>query len=89
MAEIQTRLAYISSVKQLDDAKGMDGVLCMRPDVLGYGTLEFTAFKKIFDAGYESGKKIIDEWQNQHVFQEYFGMPPDNESNKMNRRASI
>ena len=88
MAEIQTRLAYISSVKQIEDAKSMPGVLSLQPAVLGYGMLEFTAFSKIFDAGYKSGKDIIEEWQESNVFQDYFGMPLDIEGRK-NRRASV
>lgn len=65
----------------------MDGVLCMRPDVLGYKTMEFTAFKQIFEAGYKSAKEIIDGWQDDKIFQTHFGMPADTDEWKKRRRS--
>ncbi|KAJ3228458.1 Neuropathy target esterase [Clydaea vesicula] len=91
MAEIQSRLAYVSCVKQLETAKSIDGVLYLRPPVNHYGTLEFGKYDKIFQCGYEYGKEIVANWERDSVLEELFGIKTeaDDKKGRQNRRASI
>lgn len=47
MAEIQTRLAYVCCVRQLEVVKGSDYCEYIRPPIDRYGTLEFGKFDEI------------------------------------------
>ena len=47
MAEIQTRLAYVCCVRQLEMAKSSDYCEYLRPPIDSYGTLEFSKFDEI------------------------------------------
>ena len=58
-AEIQSRLTYVASVKQLDDVKNSPDVLYMHPPVVEYGVLQFEKFQQIYEAGYEYGKDFV------------------------------
>ncbi|KAJ2993644.1 hypothetical protein NUW58_g1777 [Xylaria curta] len=49
LAEIQGRLAYVSSVDALERAKTMPGCIYMRPPVDDYGTLDFGKFDEIYE----------------------------------------
>jgi len=59
LAEIQARLAYVSSHEALERAKAMPGCIYMRPPVDGYGTLEFGKFDELYQVGYDYGKKFF------------------------------
>ena len=60
LAEIQARLAYVSSVDNLERAKTTPGCLYMRPPIDQYGTLEFSKFDEIYEVGYAFGKKFLE-----------------------------
>lgn len=47
MAEIQTRLAYVCSVRQLELVKDSDYCEYLRPPIDRYGTLDFGKFDEI------------------------------------------
>ena len=47
MAEIQSRLAYVSCVQQLDQVKNSGYAEYMRPPIDKYRTLQFAAFDDI------------------------------------------
>lgn len=47
MAEIQTRLAYVCCVRQLEMVKSSDYCEYLRPPIDSYGTLEFSKFDEI------------------------------------------
>ena len=47
MAEIQTRLAYVCCVRQLEMVKSSEYCEYLRPPIDGYGTLEFSKFDEI------------------------------------------
>ena len=64
LADVQSRLAYVSCVKQLEDLKNMDNVIYLRPPVKNYGTLEFNRFEEIFDVGYRFGQEVVKDWAN-------------------------
>ncbi|KAJ4300407.1 phosphatidylcholine and lysophosphatidylcholine phospholipase [Collariella sp. IMI 366227] len=59
LAEIQARLAYVSSVDALERAKTMSGCIYMRPPIEEYGTLDFGKFMEIYAVGYKYGQEFI------------------------------
>ena len=65
LAEIQARLAYVSSVDALERAKTMDGCIYMRPPVDDYGTLDFGKFDEIYRTGYRYGQEFLQRLRGQ------------------------
>ncbi|KAF9999477.1 phosphatidylcholine and lysophosphatidylcholine phospholipase [Entomortierella chlamydospora] len=65
LADLQSRLAYVSSVKQLEAAKATPGSFYLKPPVQDYGTLEFSRFLEICEVGYEYGKEILEKWKKE------------------------
>lgn len=59
LAEIQGRLAYVSSVDALERAKTMDGCFYMRPPIDAYGTLDFAKFNELYALGYQYGRDYM------------------------------
>jgi lysophospholipid hydrolase len=59
LAEIQGRLAYVSSFEALERAKAMPGCIYMRPPIDGYGTLDFGKFDELYQVGYDFGKDFL------------------------------
>ncbi|KAG7476832.1 hypothetical protein MATL_G00087000 [Megalops atlanticus] len=62
MAEIQTRLAYVCCVRQLESVKSSDYCEYIRPPIDRYRTLEFGKFDEIAEVGYQHGKTVFDVW---------------------------
>lgn len=69
MAEIQTRLAYVCCVRQLELVKDSDYCEYIRPPIDHYGTLEFGKFDEIAEVGYQHGKTLFDVWQRSGVIE--------------------
>uniref|UniRef100_A0A3Q1AN44 lysophospholipase n=1 Tax=Amphiprion ocellaris TaxID=80972 RepID=A0A3Q1AN44_AMPOC len=67
MAEIQTRLAYVCCVRQLELVRDSEYCEYIRPPIDRYGTLEFGKFDEIADVGYQHGKTLFDVWQRSGV----------------------
>ena len=65
LSEIQARLAYVSSIENLERAKTMPGCLYMRPPIDPYGTLEFGKFDEIYHLGYTFGLKYLEKLRNE------------------------
>ena len=61
LAEIQSRLAYVSSVDALERAKNMPGCHYIRPAIDPFGTLSFGQFDEIYRVGYECGRDFCKE----------------------------
>ncbi|CAK7269839.1 phosphatidylcholine and lysophosphatidylcholine phospholipase [Sporothrix epigloea] len=59
LAEIQARLAYVSSVDALEQAKVLPGCIYMRPPINDFGTLEFGKFDEIVQVGYQFGQSFL------------------------------
>lgn len=57
MAEIQTRLAYVCSVRQLELVKDSDYCEYLRPPIDRYGTLDFGKFDEIAVSGLSSSHR--------------------------------
>ncbi|XP_026288620.1 neuropathy target esterase sws isoform X3 [Frankliniella occidentalis] len=56
MPDIQSRLAYVSCVRQLEEVKNSDYCEYIRPPIDKYKTLQFGSFDEIKDVGYTHGK---------------------------------
>lgn len=69
MAELQSRLSYVSCVHQLQRVKlsGYCEYLC--PPVQRFRTTEFRRFQEVLDVGYEYGKLIFTEWHRGDVIE--------------------
>jgi len=59
LAEIQARLAYVSSVDALERAKTLPGCIYMRPPIDDYGTLDFGKFDEIYERSYKYGREFL------------------------------
>ncbi|KAI0021045.1 hypothetical protein F4780DRAFT_310203 [Xylariomycetidae sp. FL0641] len=67
LAEIQARLAYVSSVDALERAKTIPGCFYMRPPIDEYGTLDFGKFDELYDLGYRYGKDFLDNLKEEGI----------------------
>ncbi|TFK77544.1 patatin-domain-containing protein [Pluteus cervinus] len=63
ITEIQSRLAYVSSVNTLEAAKVMKGCLYIAMPVQEYGTLQFGRFDEIRRTGYQASVKILAKFE--------------------------
>ena len=67
LSEIQSRLAYVSSIDALERAKTTSGCRYMRPPIDPYGTLDFAKFEEIYEVGYKYGKEFLTGLKEQGV----------------------
>ncbi|XP_029775689.1 patatin-like phospholipase domain-containing protein 7 isoform X2 [Suricata suricatta] len=69
MAEIQTRLAYVCCVRQLEMVKNSEYCEYLRPPIDSYGTLDFGKFNEICEVGYQHGRTVFDIWRRSGVLE--------------------
>ncbi|XP_041443064.1 patatin-like phospholipase domain-containing protein 6 isoform X1 [Xenopus laevis] len=62
MAELQSRLSYVSGVNQLQLVKHSGYCEYLSPPVQRFSTTDFHRFQEIYDVGYDYGKLIFTEW---------------------------
>lgn len=55
LPDIQSRLAYVSCVRQLEEVKNSDYCEYIRPPIDKYKTLQFGSFDEIKEVGYNHG----------------------------------
>ncbi|XP_060526246.1 neuropathy target esterase sws isoform X4 [Cylas formicarius] len=60
LPDIQSRLAYVSCVRQLEEVKNSDYCEYIRPPIDNYKTLQFGSFDDIREVGYQHGKAYFD-----------------------------
>ncbi|XP_012527947.1 neuropathy target esterase sws isoform X2 [Monomorium pharaonis] len=60
LPDIQSRLAYVSCVRQLEEVKTSDYCEYIRPPIDKYKTLQFANFDEIKDVGYQHGKTYFE-----------------------------
>ena len=65
LSDIQSQLAYISTVKLLQEVKGQKNCLYLRPPIHTYATLDFHKSDEIAKVGYEHTMKEIEKWREQ------------------------
>lgn len=68
LAEIQQRLAYVSSVGALEKAKATSGVFYLRPPIDNYATLDFGKFDEIYRVGTIYGHQFLDNLKQENKF---------------------
>ncbi|KAG5926385.1 phosphatidylcholine and lysophosphatidylcholine phospholipase [Claviceps africana] len=68
LAEIQGRLAYVSSVDALERAKTMPGCIYMRPPIDNYGTLDFHKFDEVYQMGFRFGQEFLQKLKDEGGF---------------------
>ncbi|KAG8540212.1 hypothetical protein GDO81_019679 [Engystomops pustulosus] len=69
MAEIQTRLAYVCCVRQLEMVMNSEYCEYIRPPIDRYGTLEFGKFDEICDVGFQHGNTVFNVWGRSGVIE--------------------
>jgi lysophospholipid hydrolase len=90
LSDIQSRIAYVSSVKHLEDVKKLPGCYYLHPPISKFAIMEFGKFKEIEELGYQYGKKIVAQWIKTGELQSVFGVKPDEPTKETHvRRASI
>ncbi|KAJ1959940.1 phosphatidylcholine and lysophosphatidylcholine phospholipase [Dispira parvispora] len=91
LAEIQSRLAYVSCVKLMEEAKQIPGCVYMKPPVQEFGVLQFGSFDDIFNAGYFYGKRCVETWTRQGLLDQwkYGGTQRKAEAVRLTRRNSV
>jgi len=62
ITEIQSRLAYVSSVRTLEEAKVAKGCLYIQMPVHEYGTLQYSKFEEIQQKGYHAALGILQKF---------------------------
>ncbi len=63
LTDIQFRLAYVSCVPKLEEAKATPGCIYLKPPVGHFTTLDFGKFDQIYAIGYAYGKETISQWE--------------------------
>jgi predicted acylesterase/phospholipase RssA/CRP-like cAMP-binding protein len=88
LADIQYRLAYVSSYAKLEEIKNMPNCYYIRVPIANFKTLDFYRFDEILLAGYTHASALFVEWKKSELFKDLFEkeerMMPKNE-----RRGSI
>ncbi|KAM4877666.1 patatin-like phospholipase domain-containing protein 7 [Thomomys bottae] len=69
MAEIQTRLAYVCCVRQLEMVRNSSYCEYLRPPIDSYRTLDFGRFDEICQVGYQHGRTVFDIWGRSGVLE--------------------
>lgn len=88
MAEIQSRLAYVSCVRQLEVVKSSSYCEYLRPPIDCFKTMDFGKFDQIYDVGYQYGKAVFGGWSRGDIIEK---MLTDQRSADLNesRRADV
>lgn len=93
LAEIQARLAYVSSVGALEKAKATPGVIYLRPPIDNYATLDFAKFDEIYQVGIQYGQEFLTDLKANNKMPQIPGAIPlkggKNSKPVMTRRNSI
>ncbi|XP_043362664.1 patatin-like phospholipase domain-containing protein 6 [Dermochelys coriacea] len=69
MAEIQSRLAYVSCVRQLEVVKSSSYCEYIRPPIDRFKTMDFGKFDEIYDVGYQHGKVVFSGWSRGNIIE--------------------
>ncbi|KAJ3978131.1 hypothetical protein EV361DRAFT_875341 [Lentinula raphanica] len=65
ITEIQSRLAYVSSVRTLEEAKVAPDCIYLSMPVQDYGTLQFAKFEEIQKKGYQSAMEFLGKYADE------------------------
>lgn len=67
LTEIQSRLAYVSCVRQLEEVKSSGICHYMRPPIDKFMTLQFASYDEIVSVGYDYAKCTLSSWQSSGI----------------------
>ncbi|CAI9715518.1 patatin-like phospholipase domain-containing protein 7 [Octopus vulgaris] len=86
MNEIQSRLAYVSCVRQLEMVKNSDYCEYVRPPIDKFKTLQFGSFDEIYEVGYHHAKTLFSGWIKGGILEDLF--KEKSEERKFKKKAS-
>ncbi|XP_055841817.1 neuropathy target esterase sws isoform X2 [Episyrphus balteatus] len=92
LPDIQSRLAYVSCVRQLEEVKNSDYCEYIRPPIDKYKTLAFGSFDEIRDVGYVHGKNYFENMAKAGRlgrFNQCSKEPPKKQSHSLNEYTFI
>lgn len=89
LAEIQSRLTYVSSVGKLEKAKQTPGVIYLRPPVDNYATLDFGKFAEIYRVGAQYGLEFIDTLKKENKMPDIPGVTPPQKGQARRSKAYV
>jgi len=89
MTEIQSRLAYVSGVRQLEQVKSSNMCEYIRPPIDKYRTLQFGSFDEIHDVGYHHGKTLLSAWMKKDILNEMFKEDPEGRLQPLLHRSTV
>lgn len=69
MAEIQSRLAYVSCVRQLEVVKNSSYCEYIRPPIDRFKTMDFGKFDEIYGVGYQHGALVFCGWSRGDIIE--------------------
>ncbi|XP_013380696.1 patatin-like phospholipase domain-containing protein 7, partial [Lingula anatina] len=72
MSDVQSRLAYVSCVRQMEMVTNSGMCEYLRPPIDKYGTLQFGSFDEIYDVGYNHGKVFFSAMAKGDAINELF-----------------
>ncbi|CAK9294907.1 unnamed protein product [Gordionus sp. m RMFG-2023] len=72
MNEVQSRLAYVSCNKTMQDIKQNKMCEYFRPPIDKFKTLQFYSFDEIYKTGYQYGIEAFVDWKNNATFSDIF-----------------
>ncbi|KAJ2081123.1 phosphatidylcholine and lysophosphatidylcholine phospholipase [Coemansia sp. RSA 988] len=78
LSEVQSRLTYASSDKELESAKIADSCVYLRVPPKDVGVLEFGRFDEVYRRGYEYAKEWTAEWHKNGLLDQW--LPASDES---------
>lgn len=71
LSEVQSRLTYASSDKELESAKIADSCVYLRVPPKDVGVLDFGRFDELYRRGYEYGKEWTTKWQQKGLLNQW------------------
>ncbi|KAG8927719.1 phosphatidylcholine and lysophosphatidylcholine phospholipase [Tulasnella sp. 418] len=86
ITEIQSRLAYVSSVSTLEEAKNTPGCFYVQLPVQDFGTLQFGKFEELYKIGYQAGLEVLDKLKEEGKLQVITGSEEGFESASKNKK---
>ncbi|XP_063966189.1 patatin-like phospholipase domain-containing protein 7 [Lytechinus pictus] len=69
--EIQSRLAYVSSMKMLEEVKDSSYCEYIRPPINNFATLAFHRHREILEVGYHHGVTVFSGWKKSGYLQAF------------------
>ncbi|XP_038063814.1 patatin-like phospholipase domain-containing protein 7 isoform X2 [Patiria miniata] len=89
MSEIQSRLAYVSCMKQLEEVKNSSYCQYIRPPINRYKTMHFHKYQDLCDIGYHHGQTVFEGWKKSKYLDELFKEKRDNQRRRTDQPQTV